>query len=85
MPGFKLLYNQKQLTRIPATFGVSLPPAMVEAFEVCRTAEEEKKTGLKFGLELAEKLLEGGAPGIHVFTMSQKDPVLDLLKILFKR
>jgi len=85
LPGFKLLYNQKQLTKIPATFGVSLPPAMIEAFEVCRTPEEEKKTGLKFGLDLAENLLESGAPGIHIFTMSQKDPVLDLLKILFKR
>ncbi|MDD8031817.1 MAG: methylenetetrahydrofolate reductase [Acidobacteriota bacterium] len=85
LPGFKLLYNQKQLAKIPATFGVSLPPAMVEAFEACRTAEEEKKTGLKFGLELAEKMLEVGAPGIHIFTMSQKDPVIDLLKILFKR
>jgi len=85
LPGFKLLYNQKQLAKIPSTFGVSLPPAMVEAFEACRTPEEEKKTGLKFGLELTEKLLESGAPGIHIFTMSQKDPVLDLLKIWFKR
>lgn len=85
LPGFKLLYNQKQLAKIPSTFGVSLPPAMVEAFEACRTPEEEKKTGLKFGLDLAENLLESGAPGIHIFTMSQKDPVLDLLKILFKR
>jgi len=85
LPGFKLLYNQRQLTKIPATFGVSLPSALMEAFEVCRTPEEEKKTGLKFGLDLAENLLESGAPGIHIFTMSQKDPVLDLLKILFKR
>jgi len=85
LPGFKLLYNQKQLAKIPATFRVSLPPAMIEAFEACRTAEEEKKDGLEAWLRTGRKLLEAGAPGIHIFTMSQKDPVLDLLKILFKR
>ncbi|MDD8020612.1 MAG: methylenetetrahydrofolate reductase [Acidobacteriota bacterium] len=84
LPGFKLLYNQKQLFKIPAAFGVCLPQKVINAFLSCRTVEEEKKVGLKFGLELAEKLLESGAPGIHVFTMSQKDPVIDLLRILFK-
>jgi methylenetetrahydrofolate reductase (NADPH) len=85
LPGFKVLYNQKQLFKIPGCFHVDIPEKIVRVLTSCRTVEQEKQTGLKFGLELAEKLLESGAPGIHIFTMSQKDPVLDLLRILFKR
>jgi len=74
LPGFKLLYNQKQLTKIPATFGVSLPPAMIEAFEACRTAEEEKKDGLEAWLRTGRKTARGRRSGDSYFYHESEGP-----------
>lgn len=80
IPGIKPVVSKKSIYSIPRKFFVSIPQSFVEKMENCKTQKEEFNTGVRFTVELIEKLLECGAPGVHIFTMGRGEEVCEVLK-----
>lgn len=75
VPGIMPITNYEQLARFSDTCGAEIPRwirSRLEGFG------DDKESLREFGLEvttnLCERLLEGGAPGIHFFSMNQTEP-----------
>lgn len=72
VPGIMPVTGFAQLQRFTTLCGASLPPDMVE--ELSRI-QEDKEAVLRYGIERAwrqcRELLEGGAPGVHFYTLNR--------------
>ncbi|GAB4178953.1 MAG: methylenetetrahydrofolate reductase [NAD(P)H] [Calditrichia bacterium] len=80
IPGIKPISSLQQITSIPRNFYVSIPADLTKKLMECRTDAQVKKVGIAHTIELIQKLLDFGVPGIHVFTMSNPEPVVEVLK-----
>ncbi len=83
IPGIKPITTKRQIELVPKNFFVELPNELTDAIEGARTAKEAFEKGTRFVADLAYKLIEGGAPGLHVFTMGQGTSTKALLEIIF--
>ncbi|HEC84278.1 MAG: methylenetetrahydrofolate reductase [NAD(P)H] [Candidatus Parabeggiatoa sp. nov. 2] len=83
VPGIMPIGNYEQLVRFSDTCGAEVPRWLRR-----RLADfAEDKEGLQaFGInvvtKLCERLLEGGAPGLHFYTLNQAGPTLEITKRL---
>ena len=83
VPGIMPITNYEQLSRFSDNCGAEIPrwiKSRLKAFG------EDKESLRSFGLEitttLCKRLLDGGAPGIHFFSMNQVEPTLSMWKSL---
>jgi methylenetetrahydrofolate reductase (NADPH) len=83
LPGIKPISSLRSLYNIPRKFFVNIPHTFVEKMRQARTAEEEFETGAEYMANLAQELLDAGAPGIHVFTMGRGKSTRALLERLY--
>ncbi len=83
LPGIKPLTRLSQLHSIPRDFHVSIPYPIVEAMEAARTREAARRVGIRQTIELCEKLIEFGVPGLHIYTMGRGQATCEVLKGLF--
>lgn len=74
-PGVMPITNYQNLARFSRNCGAEIPRWMVQRLE---SYGEDTEAVTAFGIEavtgLCEKLLAGGAPGLHFYTMNQTDP-----------
>ncbi|WP_448377238.1 methylenetetrahydrofolate reductase [Fervidobacterium sp.] len=80
IPGIKPLVSGSSVFNIPKKFFVTIPQKFVEVFDSAKTKQDEFKIGIRFTVELIEKLIEYGAPGIHVFTMGRGEESCEVIK-----
>lgn len=80
IPGIKPVVSKSSVFNIPKKFFVNIPQKLVEAIDNAKTKEEEFRIGIGFTVELVEKLIEYGAPGIHVFTMGRGEESCEVIK-----
>ncbi|MDT8318403.1 MAG: methylenetetrahydrofolate reductase [NAD(P)H] [bacterium] len=74
-PGIMPITNYEQLARFSDSCGAEIPRWIrkrLEAFGV--DMDSLKAFGLEVTVDLCRRLLEGGAPGLHFFTMNQTVP-----------
>jgi methylenetetrahydrofolate reductase (NADPH) len=83
IPGLKPLVSRRQIQTIPSAFHVNIPAELVALVEEARTKEQAFAGGIRYMARLVERLLEYGAPGIHVFTMGQGHATRALLDAVF--
>ena len=78
-PGIMPITNYKNLVRFSDACGAEIPRWIRKQLE---SYGEDLQSIQSFGAEvvtdLCEKLLQGGAPGLHFYTMNQATPVLTL-------
>ena len=83
VPGIMPITNHAQLTRFSAACGAEIPRWIRLRLELLK---DDKAALLDFGTEvvtrLCETLLEGGAPGLHFYTLNQSEPTLRLWRNL---
>jgi methylenetetrahydrofolate reductase (NADPH) len=83
VPGIMPITNYRGLKRFSGLCGAEIPRWIEKQL---RTFEAEPDALKAFGLEvvtdLCQRLLTGGAPGIHFYTMNQSLPTLKVLKNL---
>ncbi|MDE2150221.1 MAG: methylenetetrahydrofolate reductase [NAD(P)H] [Gammaproteobacteria bacterium] len=83
VPGIMPITNHAQLTRFSAACGAEIPRYVRLRLE---KLADDKPALLDFGLEvvsrLCERLLDGGAPGLHIYTLNQAEPTLRLWRNL---
>ncbi|HEK85459.1 MAG: methylenetetrahydrofolate reductase [Candidatus Saccharicenans sp.] len=83
IPGIKPIISLKTVYNLPRKFFVNIPEELVNQLQEARTPEMEFKVGTKYMAELVQKLLDSGAPGVHVFTMGKGQGTQALLQALY--
>lgn len=83
IPGIMPVTNIKQLERFPQLSGSPLPPAVTSRLEAVRDDPEGvRRVGVEIATELCRTLLDGGAPGLHFYTMNRSTSTLEVFSDL---
>ncbi|WP_444915188.1 methylenetetrahydrofolate reductase [NAD(P)H] [Microbulbifer sp. TRSA007] len=81
-PGIMPIANFANLVRFSRNCGAEIPRWLVKRMESYRDPEDIRKLGLEVVTDLCETLLEGGAPGLHFYTMNQASSSKNILAAL---
>jgi methylenetetrahydrofolate reductase (NADPH) len=72
LPGLMPVTNVAQIDRFTTLSGARFPAHLTEKFHaVADDAAAVESLGVEVVTELAEELLAGGAPGIHMYTLNR--------------
>lgn len=85
IPGILPNISRKELEILPKIFHVSVPDGLKKMILDSRTKQEEFRNGSKYMINLAQKLIEFGAPGVHIFTLDRAKSTSALLKSVFTK
>lgn len=81
IPGLKVLTHPKQLTSIPRTFHVDIPPALADEAAAV-PPERVRDVGVEWALAQARELLDRGVPSVHFYVMLDAGAVGELMSRL---
>lgn len=83
VPGIMPITNYRQLARFSDQCGAEIPRWLRRRLEaVADDRPTIRALGLDVVGDMCRRLLEGGAPGLHFYTMNQAGPTLDLCRRL---
>jgi methylenetetrahydrofolate reductase (NADPH) len=83
VPGIMPITNFVQLARFSDACGAEIPRWLRKRLEgFGDDLEAIRSYGTETVIRLCERLLEGGAPGLHFYTMNQAKPTLDIWQAL---
>lgn len=80
LPGIMPVTSPARLKRMLELSGEDLPSELAIQLEVEPTEEGQREIGIAWATDFAQKLLDGGAPGIHLYTFNQHEAVLSVLE-----
>ncbi|MFT4286850.1 methylenetetrahydrofolate reductase [NAD(P)H] [Nocardioides sp.] len=83
LPGIMPILNLAAIRRQGELIGTSVPAAIVDrisAFE--GDPEKVRAEGIAIAAELCEELLDGGAPGLHFYTLNRSKATLEIFERL---
>jgi methylenetetrahydrofolate reductase (NADPH) len=79
IPGIMPITNVRQLERMTAMSGVNIPLALAERLQaVAHDPEDVRRVGVEHATRLCRRLLDGGAPGLHFYTMNKAAATLEV-------
>jgi methylenetetrahydrofolate reductase (NADPH) len=80
IPGIIPVTNIRQIQRYPELSGKPLPDWLVRRLEsVADDPEGVRQVGVEVAADLSRKLLDGGAPGLHFYTLNRSRSTLDVV------
>jgi methylenetetrahydrofolate reductase (NADPH) len=83
LPGIMPITNLSQIKRFTATCGATIPTALLERLEaVGDDAEQVRAIGVGYATRQCRELLDGGAPGIHFYTLNRSPATVQILEAL---
>ncbi|MEL7209828.1 MAG: methylenetetrahydrofolate reductase, partial [Actinomycetota bacterium] len=83
IPGVMLFTGAAGLTRMAAMNRTALPTELVEALEAAGDdADEIRRIAVDTAVDLSRRLLDGGAPGLHLYTLNRSAAVTELWSAL---
>jgi methylenetetrahydrofolate reductase (NADPH) len=72
VPGIMPITNVRQVERMAAMSGTELPRGLAgRLLEVADRPDEVRRVGVEHATNLCRELLDGGAPGLHFYTMNR--------------
>src|SRR5215210_157394 len=75
VPGVMPLGNYPQIARFSAVCGAEIPLWLKKRMETySNDAESQTKLGVEFITDLCQRLLDGGAPGLHFYALNRAEP-----------
>ncbi|RQD67829.1 MAG: methylenetetrahydrofolate reductase [NAD(P)H] [Desulfonatronovibrio sp. MSAO_Bac4] len=83
IPGILPVTSLNIIKKSISLSGASLPPGFMETLEEAEKrggAEEVKKVGTDLAIAQVRGLLEGGAPGVHLYTLNKAETCLEIVK-----
>lgn len=86
IPGVLPVLSLKSVRHILSLSGASIPGRLYLDLEEAHERggpQEVRRMGIEFARQQIRELLEGGAPGIHLYTLNQADPCLKIAEGLF--
>jgi len=69
-----------RLRRVEELMGVPAPQRLLEALDALPDPEAQHAYGIAYSVDLAQRVLDAGAPGLHVYTFNKHHAALDLLE-----
>jgi methylenetetrahydrofolate reductase (NADPH) len=82
LPGVMPLTNPTGVRRMAAMAGATFPEALAERVEGATDDDERHRIVVEAAAELAGTLLDGGAPGVHLYCLNRSQVVLDVVDAL---
>ncbi|MFN8078792.1 MAG: methylenetetrahydrofolate reductase [NAD(P)H] [Kineosporiaceae bacterium] len=83
IPGIMPVTNLAQITRFAQLSGTPMPPAVIARLEaVAGDAAAVRAVGVELATELSAALLDGGAPGLHFYTLNRSTSTLEVFNQL---
>lgn len=69
-----------RLLRVEALTGVPVPTDLLARLAAADNPVERHRIGIRASVDLARAVLDGGAPGLHIYTFNKHEAALDLLE-----
>ena len=83
VPGVMPITNVSQVKRFTAMCGASIPPDLLARLDAAGSDNEAvQRIGVDHATEQCQKLLAGGAPGIHLYTLNRSTATVKILERL---
>lgn len=79
IPGLLATTDPARLLRTAELTGVPVPRELLELLGSADDEAERHRRGIRFAADLVAGVLDGGAPGIHLYTFNRHEAALDLL------
>lgn len=79
IPGIMPVTNMRQIARFPQLSGKPLPSKVLARLEAAAGDPPAlRRAGVEIATELSAALLEGGAPGLHFYTLNRSTATLEV-------
>ncbi len=82
LPGIMPILNVNALQRQGELIGTSVPESVVERIARHTEPADVRAEGIAVSAELCEQLLDGGAPGLHFYTLNRSKATLEIFERL---
>lgn len=82
IPGILPITSSARLNRMAHLSGLVPPQRLTEQLEGARSPEHARDIGLAATVELAQRVLDAGAPGLHFYTFNDPRTTLEVLNRL---
>ncbi len=83
IPGIKPFAKLSQLSLLPKTFNVDLPPALASEALKCKNDDEARTLGIEWCISQCRELMEHKVPSIHFYTMGAVSNVSEIAKAIY--
>ncbi len=71
IPGIMPITNLRQIRRFAELSGRAVPPEVVARFDGVTDPHDVRRIGVDIATGMCEELLDGGAPGLHFYTLNR--------------
>lgn len=78
IPGIMPVTNKNQVKRMAEMSGAAFPESLAQRIGESTDEAEVRRIGVDIATELCVQLLEGGAPGLHFFTMNRSNATREI-------
>ena len=79
LPGIMPITSPNRLRRVLELSGEPLPSELAIALEIEPTVQGRTRIGIEAAARLTREVVDGGAPGIHLYAFNQHETVLSVL------
>lgn len=79
VPGLLATTDPARLLRTQELTGVPVPDELLDLLGSADDEPERHRRGIRFAADLVAGVLDGGAPGVHLYTFNRFEAALDLL------
>jgi methylenetetrahydrofolate reductase (NADPH) len=79
LPGLMPILSPERLERMIALTGERMPVGLLERLRRAETPAAQHAVGIEHATTLSQALLDGGAPGLHLYTFNRHDAVIAVL------
>lgn len=80
LPGIMPVLSPSRLRRTLELTGGAMPVELLRDLEAAETAQAQARVGINNATALCRELLDGGAGGLHLYTLNQHEAVLAVLR-----
>jgi methylenetetrahydrofolate reductase (NADPH) len=82
LPGIMPILNLRAITRQGELIGCAVPQRVLDSFDGLTEPAEIRANGIRLATELCQELLEGGAPGLHFYTLNRSRATREIFEAL---
>lgn len=82
VPGVMPLSNPEGVHRMSKMAGAAFPTDLADAVESATSPEDRQRIVVDAAVEMGQSLIDGGAPGLHLYCMNRSHTVLEIVNAL---